>query len=214
MTPWILGVAPFGLVIGVSAAQAEIPTLAGWMTGPAIFAGSAQLATIELLGAGAAPLVVVATALVINLRLALYSASMATHWREAPRWWRALAAYLLVDPSFAVGIERYEREGAHPGTHAHYLAGAVALWGTWLGAIALGATLGTGLPPGLHLEFIVPLFLVGQVVPRLTSAGARRAAGTAAVVAAAGVAMPLHLGIAAAMAAGIAAGLGTREATR
>jgi predicted branched-subunit amino acid permease len=29
MVPWLAGVTPFGLVIGVSAAQADIPTLAG-----------------------------------------------------------------------------------------------------------------------------------------------------------------------------------------
>jgi hypothetical protein len=33
MTPWLVVVAPFGLVIGVSAARADIPTLAGVLTG-------------------------------------------------------------------------------------------------------------------------------------------------------------------------------------
>ena len=55
MVPWLMGVAPFGLVIGVSAAQAGIPTVAGWLTGPAIYAGSAQIATIQMLDAGVAP---------------------------------------------------------------------------------------------------------------------------------------------------------------
>lgn len=77
MVPWLIGVAPYGLVIGVSAAQADIPTAAGWLTGPAIYSGSAQVATMELLDAGAARLIVVATALAINARLILYSGSMA-----------------------------------------------------------------------------------------------------------------------------------------
>ena len=55
-----------------------MPTLAGWLTGPTIYAGSAQIATIQMLDTGAAPLAVVVTALVINLRLILYSAAMAT----------------------------------------------------------------------------------------------------------------------------------------
>jgi predicted branched-subunit amino acid permease len=55
MLPWLAGVVPFGLVIGVSAARADIPVLAGWATGPLIYAGSAQVATIEMLHAGAAP---------------------------------------------------------------------------------------------------------------------------------------------------------------
>ena len=69
MTPWLAGIVPFGLAIGFSAAQADIPTLAGWLSGPLIFAGSAQAAAIGMLAAGAAPAVVVAAALIINIRL-------------------------------------------------------------------------------------------------------------------------------------------------
>ena len=32
MVPWLAGLIPFGLVIGVSAARADIPALAGWLT--------------------------------------------------------------------------------------------------------------------------------------------------------------------------------------
>ena len=96
MAPWLAGVVPFGLVIGVSAAQATVPTLAGWLTGPLIYAGSAQVATIGMLDAGAAPVVVVAAALIINIRLIFYSATMARHWRGTPWWWRLVAAYLLI----------------------------------------------------------------------------------------------------------------------
>jgi predicted branched-subunit amino acid permease len=54
-----------------------MPSPVGWLTAPLIFSGSAQVASIELLAAGAAPLVVVAAVLAINLRLVLYSATMA-----------------------------------------------------------------------------------------------------------------------------------------
>ena len=36
MAPWLAGIVPFGLVIGVSAARADVPTLAGWLTAPLI----------------------------------------------------------------------------------------------------------------------------------------------------------------------------------
>jgi len=215
MVPWLLGVAPFGLVVGVSAAQAGIPTLVGWATGPIIYSGSAQVATIELLDGGATPLVVVATALAINLRLVLYSGAMAARWRGQPRWWRMIAAHLLVDPSFAVGTARYQRPGGDGvPAHAHFLGGAVALWCTWVTAITLGATLGTHLPAGLHLELIVPLFLIGEVVPRMTTRAMRRATAVGAVVALAAGALPLRLGLVAAMVAGVVAGLTTKEAGR
>lgn len=214
MVPWLLGVAPYGLVIGVSAAQADIPTAAGWLTGLLIYSGSAQVATIELLDAGAASLVVVATALAINMRLIIYSGAIAGHWRGTSLRWRALAAYLLVDPSFAVGVDRYQRSGDRSGAHAHYLGGAIALWVTWMAAIATGASLGARLPVGLHLEFVIPLFLVGEVVVRLGTPAIRRASLTAVAVAVAGYSAPLHVGLVGAIVAGIAVGLATPRGPR
>jgi len=214
MVPWLAGVTPFGLVIGVSAAQADIPTLAGWLTGPAIYAGSSQVAAIEMLDAGTAPIVVVITALVINLRLILYSGAIAAHWRGTPRWWRAVAAYLLVDPSFAVGIDRYQRPGDSTDAHRYYLGGAITLWIAWLLAIGAGATLGAQLPAALHLEFVIPLYLVGEIVPKLADRATRRAALTAAAVAVVAISAPLHLGVVFAIVAGLGAALTVTEGKR
>jgi predicted branched-subunit amino acid permease len=214
MVPWLAGVTPFGLVIGVSAAQADIPTLAGWLTGPAIYAGSSQVAAIEMLDAGTAPIVVVITALVINLRLILYSGAIAAHWRGTPRWWRAVAAYLLIDPSFAVGIDRYQRPGDRSAAHTYYLGGAITLWVGWLLAIAAGATLGAQLPAALHLEFVIPLYLVGEIVPKLADRATRRAALTAAAVAVVAISAPLHLGVVLAIVAGLGAALTVTEGKR
>jgi predicted branched-subunit amino acid permease len=214
MAPWLVGIAPYGLVIGVSAGQAAIPTAAGWLTGPLIFSGSAQVATIELLDAGAAPLVVIATALAINLRLIVYSGAMAGHWRGTPRWWRGLAAYLLVDPSFAVGLDRYQRPGDRSAAHVHYLGGAVALWVTWLTALAVGATVGARLPAGLHLEFVIPLFLVGEVVARLHTPAMWRTGLAAVAVSLVAYSAPLHLGLVAAIVIAIGVGVSTPEGQR
>lgn len=211
MAPWLLGIAPYGLVIGISAAQAGIPTLAGWLSGPLVFAGSAQVATIQMLDSGAAPLVVVVAALSVNLRLILYSATMARHWGGTPRWWQALAAYAIVDPSVAVGVDGYERASDRRGGHLRYAGGVAILWVAWVAAITVGATVGTGLPAGLHLEYVVPLFLVGEVVPRLTTRGVRRGVAVAVVLALAGRWIPLHLGVLVAVTGGLVAALAVTE---
>jgi predicted branched-subunit amino acid permease len=201
-------------VIGISAAQASVPTVAGWLTGPLIYAGSAQVATIQMLDAGAASLAVIVTVLVINLRLILYSAAMAKYWRGTPLWWRLLAGYLLIDPSFAVGTERYGRADDRRAGHAHYLGGAVVLWATWLTAIAVGATAATTVPAGLHLELLVPLYLVGEIVPKMRKADTRVAALVGGGVALACLTVPMHLGIAIGIAAGIAASLAFQRPAR
>jgi predicted branched-subunit amino acid permease len=209
MLPWLTGIVPFGLVIGVRAARADIPTLAGWLTGPLLFGGSAQLAVIDLLDAGAAPAIVIGAALAINLRFVLYSATMAPHWRGMPRWWQGVAASVLVDASVAVGVDGYERTADRRRGHRYYLGGAGVLWIAWVTAIALGATAGARLPDALHLELVIPLFLAGEVAARLTTRAAVHAAITAACVGALGVAAPWHLGPMLAVGAGVAAGLRT-----
>jgi predicted branched-subunit amino acid permease len=213
MIPWLLGVVPFGLVIGISAAQADIPTFAGWLTGPLLYAGSAQVATIHLLDGGAAPVIAIVAALAINVRLVLYSGTMARHWQGMPRWWQGLAAYLLIDPSLAVGVDGYERAGASRG-HLRYLGGAVVLWVAWIASITVGATVGAGVPDALRLELVIPLFLIGEVVPRLTDRVTNRAVAVAVVVAVAGMSAPLHLGPVLAMAAGVGVALRMGEADR
>lgn len=214
MAPWLVGVVPFGLVIGITAAQADIPVVAGWLTGPLILAGSAQVATIQLLDSGAAPIVVVTAALAINLRLVLYSATMVPHWRHAPRSFRAVAALVLVDPSLAVGVDAYERVSDPRHGHLRYLGGAGVLCAAWLAAMTVGVTLGTALPEALRLEFVIPLFLVGEVVPRLSTRATRNAAVAAALFAVAGRWVPLHLGTLVALGAGLLAALGTEALDR
>jgi predicted branched-subunit amino acid permease len=209
MAPWLLGIVPFGLVIGVSAARADIPTLAGWLTGPLVFAGSAQVATIQLLDSGAAAPVALAAALAVNVRLVLYSATMAGHWQGTPRWWRAMAAALLIDPTLSVGVAGYERAATPRQGHLHYMGGAVTLLAAWVAAITVGATLGTALPDALHLEFVIPLFLVGELVPRLTGRATNRAVGVAVALGVVGTWAPLHLGALLAIGGGLVAALVT-----
>lgn len=226
MLPWLVAVAPFGLIIGVTAGQASVPSSVGWFTGPAIYGGSAQIAAIQLLDGGAAAVSVIATVLVINLRLVLYSAALARYWRGTPLWWRLLAGYLLIDPSFVVGIRRYEdHRAAHAAArrgdqrltpdavsgelrsaHAFYLGAAVVLWVGWLAMLGVGAVVGASVPEGLHLELLMPLYLLGQVVPSLRQRATRRAVLVSSGVAGACIAAPLNLGVVVGITAGLAAG--------
>ena len=214
MVPWLAGIVPFGLVIGVSAARADLPTSTGWLTAPLLFGGSAQIVAIDLLDAGATPAVVVISVLAVNLRLVLYSATMAQHWQGSPVGFQALGAYLLVDPTLAVGVDGYERSTDRAEGHRRYLGGGAALWVAWLGAVSIGAALGARLPTVLHLELIVPLFLAGEVATRLTSRAAIRGAAVAVVAAGLLHPVPLHLGPVLAIAAGTLAGLHAEPADR
>lgn len=215
MLPWLAGVAPFGIVIGIAAAKADIPTAAGWLSAPVIYAASAQIAAIQMLDAGATGAAIVVTVLVINLRLILYSAAIARYWRGTPLWWRLLGAYLLIDPSFVVGTQRYAADPNRRAGHAHYLGAGLLLWVGWLAAVAVGATLGARVPAALHLELLVPLYLLGEIVPRLREVAPRRAVVVSGAVALLCLNLPLHLGIVVAIVAGLTVGgLTLRRTTR
>ena len=213
MLPWLAGVVPFGLTIGVTVGSSGIDRLAGFATGSTLYAGSSQLAAIELLAGGAAPLVIIATVLAINARLVLYSASIAPHWKDTDLRFRLLAGYLLVDPSYAVGMQSYEqRHDRH--RHAHYLGAAGVLWIAWQTSIAVGLLVGATLPSGLRLEYVVPLYLTAEVVRAVTTPAHRRAAVAAALVGAVGIGLPLHSGVLVAILAGVAvAALASRSSS-
>jgi predicted branched-subunit amino acid permease len=69
-----------------------------------VLSGAAQMAMIELISSGASAAVIVLTALVISLRLMMYSASLAPHFRRLSAGWKGLLSYLLTDPAYAVSI--------------------------------------------------------------------------------------------------------------
>ncbi len=214
MVPWLVGIAPLGFVIGVTTARADIPTGAGWLAGPLIFSASAQAVTIQLLDTHAAAFVVVAGGMAVNLRLILYSAAMAGHWRARPAWWNALAAWTLVDPSAVVALEGYERSDDPAYGHAHYVGAATTLAVAWLLSITLGATFGGALPSGLRLELVIPLYLLGQLLRRINDAVAKRAVTVAVVLALIGGTVPLHLGILIAIMGGTLVAIATGDRTR
>jgi predicted branched-subunit amino acid permease len=214
-SPWIAGLAPYGFVIGVTIAASHVPALAGWASGPLIFAGSAQLVVIDLLDHGVAPAVVVVTALAVNLRLLFYSATIAPHWRGLGWWWRLLAPLSLVDPTFALGMDGYHAYDDNPTAgHAYYLGAVAVIAATWFTATAAGIAVGGGIPQSLGLGAVVPIFLVGEIVPRATDRPTVVSVAVAAVVVLAGARIPGHLATGVAMAAGISAGILTERAAR
>lgn len=209
MIPLLGAVAPFGLVVGASVAASDVDPVVGWSTAWTIYGGTAQLSAITLMDAGAPLLVLVATILVVNLRLLVYSAGLAPHWRGAPTWWRALACYLIVDPSYALGVRHAATD---PAAHRAYYTGAgLILWAGWLLACGTGLVLGDRVTELLPADVVSELMLAALVAPALGDRGARRAVVVAAVVAIPACLLPLGTGSLAAGAVGVVVGLARRE---
>jgi predicted branched-subunit amino acid permease len=81
--PVLPGVATFGVISGVAMIGSGMTPFTAMAMSVATYAGTAQLAALQLLAAGAPLVVIFFAALVLNLRFALYSLSMAPHFRSS-----------------------------------------------------------------------------------------------------------------------------------
>lgn len=204
--PVLVGVVPFGLVAGAAAVRVGLSGLQAVGLSVVVFAGASQLAAIELVGKDAPLAVVVVTALVINLRMTMYSASIAPYFRDAATRFRAGLAYLLTDQAYALSVTRF-RTDDEVDRYWYYLGAAVPLWIVWQICTVVGVVVGARVPESLPLEFAVPLTFLALLVPSITDRPSAVAAATAGVIAVVGTGLPLNLGLVIAAVVGVVVGL-------
>jgi 4-azaleucine resistance transporter AzlC len=207
--PVLLAVAPFGLIFGILAVEAGLEITQTMAMSSVVIAGASQLAALQLLTEQAPALIAILTGAVVNLRMAMYSASIAVYWQDAPMHWRLLAAPVLTDQSYALSIQRYQR---HPdeslGDRLGFFFGiGVLTCCVWIIATYLGATVGSQIPAGWGLDFIVPITFIAIVAPMLRGRADLIAAVVAATLAMLLSGLPYGMGLLIAAAAGIGAGL-------
>ncbi|MDX9994399.1 MAG: AzlC family ABC transporter permease [Rhodocyclaceae bacterium] len=213
LLPMLLGVAPFGVIYGVVALQSGIPPLAAFLMSSLVFAGSAQFLLAQLVGAGAPALLSVGAVGLINLRHALYSASVAPILHALPRRWKLLLAYLLTDEAYAAAIPHLLEHPRSPVAHWVLFGAGFALWAGWQLATLAGVLIGAQLPPDLGLDFALPLTFIAIVVPLIDNRARLAAALVAGAVAVLLAGLPWKTGLFAAALAGLAAGafIGERQ---
>lgn len=205
--PLVAGYLPFALVLGATIAAGDVPDLAGWASSGLMFAGAAQLATIELLDAGAASAIIVATALVINLRHVMYSGALAPYFRSSPVAWRVTAPHLLADPVYSLAAVRFPELPDERSRRVYYAALGLSLFCAWQVMTGFGVLLGGQLPSGPGLELAVPLIFLALLVPTVKDRPTLAAAVVGGGVTVAAQGLPLHLGLIVGALAGVVAGL-------
>lgn len=105
--PIMLGVVPFGVAYGAAAAQ-NMPWWGGTAMSALVFAGTAQFIAVGLMAQGAAPLSIIATTALVNLRFVLMSSALSPVLRKMGHRWQPLLAFFVVDESFAVSSAEFE----------------------------------------------------------------------------------------------------------
>ncbi len=205
--PLLIGVLPFGMIYGALAIQARIPAPASQAMSAIVFAGSAQFLATQLFGLSAPALVIILTIVVVNLRHALYSASVGPYLKHLSPAWKVILAYLLTDEAYAVAISHFRENSPADQKQWYFLGAGLGLWLCWQTSTALGILLGAIVPPSWSLDFTLALTFIALVVPTLVDRavlGAALSAGVAAVLA---YGLPYKLWILVAAVTGILVGL-------
>jgi 4-azaleucine resistance transporter AzlC len=177
--PLAVAVAAFGISFGLLARAEGWGWAAPIVMSATTFAGSAQFATVSVLGAGGTVAAAITSALLLNARYGPISVTVAPYLSGSP-WSRFLHAQLVVDESWAIAAEGHGRY------NPRMLVGAgLTLYAAWVGGTAIGAFFGELLtnPEVLGLDAAFPALFLALVVPQVRERRALAAALVGAAIA-------------------------------
>lgn len=212
-SPFILLILPFGAVFGIVATEAGLNIFETMGFSVLVIAGAAQLVALQMMLENAPVLIVLAASLAVNLRMAMYSAALAPHLGPISWWRRGIVAYFMVDQTYAASVLKYEQtpDMSHGRKFAYFMGVVTPICPVWYMATWAGAALGTAVPAGLPIDFVVPITFLALIVPMLRTL----AHVIAALVSIIGVLvfsfMPFNLGLLAAAVLAMMAGAETER---
>jgi len=207
VSPILVGIVPFGLIFGVTASAADVPTWAAWASSFIVFAGAAQLAIVDILGSGGTAAIAILTAIVINARHLMYSADLGRYTASEPLGKKMSMAYVLTDQAYLIWKQEFPDPAVAAGYRRYYLGGALTLWVVWQISTTVGFFLGTAIPASWSLEFAIPLTFLALLILAVRDRPGVVAALAGGTVALAAISMPYNLGLMIGAIAGVSAGI-------
>jgi len=201
------GIAAWGLMTGVAMAKSGIPVFDLLVMGAVVFAGSAQLAALPLMLAGAPVWVILATAFCVNLRFVVFSVHMRPYLMHLSLRQRLAYGYFVGDLTYVLFAKRFPKPGA-TADERHmqmaYLAGNGGInWMAWTGSTLIGIMLANFIPAGWGLGFAGILALTGVVCSLASTRMRWLAAAMSGVAAVVTYALPLKLNMMASILASV-----------
>jgi predicted branched-subunit amino acid permease len=213
--PTLFGIGAWGLVVGVAMIKAglSLPQSLGMTL--LVYAGSAQLAALPLIAAGAPSWVIFATALVVNLRFVIFSAILAPHFSHLSWKKRAWMGFMTGDVSVGLFMLRYPevQPGAQPDPgKLAYLKGLVyPNWAAWQIGSVIGILLGSQVPSSWGLAFAGTLAILCVMLPLTMNKAALVGVIVAGIVALLAARFPYKLGLLLAVVVGMCAAMAVEE---
>jgi predicted branched-subunit amino acid permease len=166
LLPLWLGVVPFAIAFAVLARTSGLSTFETGALSLFVFAGSAQLAFVNLAKDGSGGAAILVTVLLLNLRHVLYGLSLNAHLPARTRPPRSILAAGMTDESYGLTIRAF-RSGQ--GSDGFFFGANLSLLVSFTTATLIGVLLGSRLPdPGrLGLHVVFPLSFLALLLPLL-----------------------------------------------
>ena len=214
--PLVIGAVPFGAIFGALAVTSGLSPAAALGMSAFVFAGSAQFIAANMWAGGAAIPFIVLTTFVVNVRHALYAATLAPYMRHLPHRWLIPLGFWLTDESFVIVVQRYQQADTSPYKHYFYLGSALAMYINWQLSTLVGIVAGQSIPDPQNwgLDFALIVTFIGMLVPMLVARPMLFAALVAGVSSIALNGMENRLGLLLAALLGLLAGVVSERLTR
>lgn len=217
MLPGAPAMAAWALVTGVAMAQSALTLPQAVGLSVLAYAGSAQLAALPFLVAGAPIAVSVLAALTVNLRFVIYSAALSASLRGLPRGERLGLGYLISDLGYVL-YSRHEQRWRGSPLRGWYFAGlGLGVFAVWHLASFVGLFAAAAIPHEWGLDFAGTLALLAVLVPMLARRPTLAGSAAAAALSVALDRLPFRLGLIGAIVGGIVVAVSVeprREARR
>ena len=202
-----LGIGAWGLVTGVAMVKSGLglwPALAITLF---VYAGSAQLAALPLISAGAPLLLVLGAAACANLRFVVFGAQLRPYLEQMPRRWRTLAAYLNGDVVIVTLLRRHPVADGGRAQRRYFYGAAAANWLFWQVPSLSGVILADQFPDRWNVGFAGTLALLAIVLGLLADRATAGVIVLASTLSTLLFWLPLRLNLVAAIALSLLAGM-------
>ena len=180
--PITLGYIPIGFAYGVLAQKAGLSAFNTLAMSIFVYAGSSQLIAVGLFAAGVAPLSIVMTTFVVNLRHMLMASALApylSHWNKLEL---TAFSYEITDESFALHAAEFPQGPPNPAESMALNLTAQISWvfGSWLGVVAGGLITDVEL---FALDYALPAMFIALLMMQLKDKVQMIVAGVTGIVA-------------------------------
>lgn len=207
--PILLAAFPYGIATGAVSIEMGFSLQQTLAMSALLFAGAAQVAIVQL--SGSTPLLIILLAVtIINLRFAIYGATIGPLFDRIALGRKMVAAGMMTDQSFAFTLNLAAELGGRPNQNilfAYYMGTAILSWLNWQVGILIGALLGARLPQADLIAFMLPVMFIALLMPNVRDRPSLLAALISGALVVATRGLPFNLGLIVAALCGIAVGV-------